>query len=167
MNNEFQEMCLFSKLAYMLNQIAIVGMSIALVVATGVMFGQVVLRYCFSTGFSWVEELVRYSGVFLAMFGLSPLTRNNGIVKVDLVFNQETAPMFVKVIIDAFVCFCLIVLIFKGADLVSFGMMSRTPGLRIPFGIVYFAIPMGGCLGIIQLIDKWIREYKARRNKAY
>jgi TRAP-type C4-dicarboxylate transport system permease small subunit len=166
MNNEFQEMCLFSKLAYILNQIAIVGMSIALVVATGVMFAQVIFRYCFGMGFSWVEELVRYSGTFLAMFGLSPLTRGNSIVKVDLIFNRETAPTFVKVIIDAFVGFCLIVLIVKGADLVSFGMMSRTPGLRVPFGMVYTAIPMGGCLGIIQLIDRWIREYKAGCNNA-
>ena len=43
--------------------------------------------------------------------------------------------------------------------MVSFGMMSGRLAFEF-LGMVYTAIPMGGCLGIIQLIDRWIRSIR-------
>lgn len=158
MNGRSHGLCLFSRMALVLDRIARIGMGVSLLAATAVMFGQVILRYCFGIAFTWAEELVRYSGVLLALFGLSPLTRGDGIVRVDLFHNRRKSCKLLRIALDAFVGFCLIVLTVKGVRLASFGMMSRTPGMRIPFGIVYAAIPVGGAMGIIQLVDRWIRE---------
>ncbi|MCR4425117.1 MAG: TRAP transporter small permease [Firmicutes bacterium] len=166
MRYDNERLCLFSQIALRLNQGACIAMGIALTAATLLMFMQVMTRYLLGIAHTWVEELVRYSGMTAAVLGLSPLTRTDAYIRVDLFYDRIKRSRLSRILIDAFVGFCLIVLLVEGWNLVEFGMRSRTPGLRIPFGYVYTTIPLGAFLGLVQLVDGWIRHPERWRRGA-
>lgn len=157
MHQENEQLGLFSRIALRLDQGAYILMGIALVAAALLMFMQVVTRYLFGITYAWVEELIRYSGIAAAVLGLSPLTRTDRYLRVDLFYDKIKRSRWAIVLADLFMASCLIVLLVKGWSLTEFGMRSKTLGLRIPSGYVYSVIPLGALLGLVQLVDRWIR----------
>lgn len=153
MLNKHVNIAPLSAIADYTNKITMIIMAILLATSTLFMFAQVVLRYVWSLGFDWVEELIRYSGISFAVLGICPLTRFGAHVKVDLFSNRLEKHAIVRAVLYFFELFCLVVLLVEGVSLVKFGMRAMTTGLRIPFGYVYLAIPIGAFLGIVQLAD--------------
>lgn len=158
MRHANEHLGLFSRIALALNQAACIAMGVSLAAATLLMFMQVVTRYSLGIAHAWVEELVRYSGLTSAVLGLSPLTRSEAYIRVDLLSQRMKESRLLRMLIDILMGTCLLVLLIEGWNLASFGMRSRTPGLRIPFGYVYVTIPIGAFLGLVQLVDVWVRH---------
>lgn len=161
MSENYRDMCLFSKIAFRIDQCTRISLTVVIGAATLLMFGQVITRYFFGIAPGWVEETVRYCGVYLSMLALGPVTRDDSFVRVDTFYEAIKKRRWARILLDLFALCCIGILLVKGTTLVKFGMRSRTTGLRIPFGFVYLAIPLGATLALVQLIDRWVREFRS------
>lgn len=126
-------------------------------------FIQVVLRTVFNNPLTWTEELCRYSMVWLCMIGSGLAVKYGSHIAVDILKNA-LSPKAIKIIsgmnfllIAAF----SIVLIYFGIGLCSRNMSQITPGLKLPMGIVYGAMPVGG---LIMLFNTMLGFLKLIRN---
>lgn len=163
-SNELDKMTAFSKVAYYLDKGARFCMIFFLVFCAALILLQVFARYFFGLGFNWTEELSRYSGMLVALFGISPLIRLDEDLRVDLFYQKSRKSLTLSLLVDLFMVFCLITLFIKGWEFTLFGMKSRTPGARIPFGVIYMAMPLCSLLGLVQLADRWINNFKQKNN---
>ena len=60
---------------------------IVLVVMTIIIFGTVVLRYLFSIGFRWTDELISIFFIYLVFLGISIAYRYEDHIVVSILFN--------------------------------------------------------------------------------
>lgn len=120
-----------------------------------VMASNVLLRYMFSTGSVWAQELEWHLLVPISLLGMSYALRHGEHVRVDILFSKysERSKILLE-IATALISFavCLIVIrlsIFYVAQSWSYGEGSANPGgipyryvlkAFIPFGFVLFAL---------------------------
>jgi TRAP-type C4-dicarboxylate transport system permease small subunit len=144
----------YSKFAGWVDKIARTGMVIFICACACFMFVQVILRYMFDLGVDWLEESARYAGAISTLLALSPLTRTDTYLRIDMFYDKIKNCQVLYLLLDLFLIVCFGVMIFNGNHLVEFGMKQLTPALRVPFGYVYFFVPLGGILGLIQVVDR-------------
>lgn len=133
---------------------AVLGLSIIL--ATLVLFINIVLRYFFSANTTWAEEFIRYVMIWITFIGCSVCFGRGLHVGIDFFLEFVTKKwnaiigIFVKVISIILMLF----LIIFGAELVKFSFNSGqiTPSLQIKMFWIYLAIPVGGALSLIHLL---------------
>ena len=124
-----------------------VAVAAILLVATYVLFQGVVLRYVFNYAFSWTEEVVRYSIVWLVFLGGSIAARRGAHIAMDIVvvYLPAHAKRVVATVVTAIGCGFSGVLTYYGARLTwmiwAFG--QRSPAAEIPMAIAFAALPVG------------------------
>ncbi|MBA7567651.1 TRAP transporter small permease [Candidatus Atribacteria bacterium 1244-E10-H5-B2] len=128
------------------------------------MLVQILFRYVFNIGVDWLMELVRYSGAIFALLALPNLIKRQANIKMDMFKDRVEKNVFLTIIIDIFLLFCLSILFFKGIDLTKFGMKQLTPALQVPKGYLYIFTPVSAFLSIIQLFNRWIIKFTKSRN---
>ncbi|MEI3607487.1 TRAP transporter small permease [Pseudogracilibacillus sp. SE30717A] len=142
---------------------AFVGISMMAV--TLLLFVNIVLRFFFSAGISWTEELVRYTIIWITFIGASICFRRGIHVGIDVLIDYlpEKGKKILSLIINIMAIALMICLIKYGSDLVMFSMNSGqlTPALQIKMFWVYLAIPIGALLSLIHLV---IQTYEMIRN---
>lgn len=122
----------------------------------------VLLRYGFSLGIDWSEELSRYLMIWMGFLGASLALRNGAHVGVDMV--RRALPRSIRrLVILTGSATCLgffVVVAYQGIHLV--GMVWPQPSLVLPVSMSwpYLAIPLGAILMIIQLVPITIREWR-------
>ncbi|MEC3883993.1 TRAP transporter small permease [Halobacillus sp. HZG1] len=135
-------------------------------------FYQVVSRYVFNDSMSWTEELARYVHIWQVWIAASFAVRKGKHIKVEM-FKDLLPPLFRK-IIDFIALglwfFVAVTLAYVGSEvilsLIEQGQVS--PAMRVPMWWAYLAIPVGGLLMSIRLIQQFIfliknpdREYSS------
>jgi len=123
-----------------------------------IMFVQSTSRYVIGTSFSWGSELAQYLHIWQIWVGASLAVRLQSHVKVDVFVNL--LPKQIKKVVDilALVCWFFFAgfLAYEGSkyviDVLSSGQTS--PSLHVPMWIPYLAIPLGGTLMIVRLIQQ-------------
>lgn len=121
--------------------------TIAFAVATLLLFSNVVLRYAFNTGMSWVLEAVQYLFAWVVLIGAAHGVKMGIHLGIDLVIEKLSPALRKKVVLFAVLC-CLafvaivdyqsvryIYKIYQWGDL--------TEDLQIPQWIPYLALPVG------------------------
>lgn len=121
--------------------------TIAFAVATLLLFTNVVLRYVFDTGMSWVLETVQYLFAWVVLIGAAHGVKMGIHLGIDLVIEKLSVSLRKKVVLLAVLC-CLvfvaivdyqsiryIVKIYQWGDL--------TEDLQIPQWLPYLALPVG------------------------
>lgn len=121
-----------------------------ILVASLILFVNVVARYVFNLGLPWAEELVRYQIVWMVFVGASVAARQGIHIGVDILVKMAPSSVakLITLAINAIaVAFCG-VLVFYGAELTmqakEFGQVSAA--LQVPIWVVQLAIPVGSAL---------------------
>jgi len=118
---------------------------------------EVLRREIFAYSSIWGEEIVRYSFIYLAWIGASAAVRERAHIRIDVLFNF--CPVKVKAALyilgDLVMLGVAVIALVWSMDSVmtaiKFG--SVTHGLRVPFALFLFAVPLGFSLMTYRLIQ--------------
>lgn len=129
-----------------------------LVLATGLIGTQVVLRYGFNESITWAEELTRYAVVWMAFIGAGMGVRRNAHIRVEVVqamLGPQAAHRLTQVAAVAGAAFA-IALGFYGAKLVghTFSTGQRSSALQAPMWIVYSILPLAGATLFFRFVER-------------
>ena len=137
-----------------------------LAVATLLLFGNVVARYLFDTGFTWVLEAVQYLFAWVVLVGTAYGVRDGAHLGVDILVEKFSIPNQKRVALLA-VGICLVftswvfyLSIEYTRKIYQWGDLSLD--LQIPQWIPYLAIPVGFGLMIFHFIQVGIAIWKGR-----
>jgi C4-dicarboxylate transporter DctQ subunit len=131
----------------------------ALTVMVAAVFAQVVLRYVFSIGLPWAEELARYLMIWSGFFGASLATHARRHLKIDFLsrairsdslksFIQRCA-LAISSLFCAFFCGLGVILVHH-----SYGMGRHSPAMEIPIWWVQLSIPLAAGLMAIRFLGQ-------------
>ncbi|WP_404454914.1 TRAP transporter small permease [Oceanobacillus kapialis] len=135
---------------------------LSLLVASLLVFLQVVLRYVFNISLVWSEEVSRYIIIWFILIGSSIAVREKAHATVDAVVAYlPTIPKKIFSILANLTGITFsVVLIWSGAITVSNVMElgNVTPAVGIPMSIPYLALPVGGSLMLLRFIQLLIQD---------
>lgn len=118
---------------------------------------QIGLRYFQGRGFAWGNELATYLLVWAACLGLAVAFFERSHLGVELLVSKlGPARRPVELLAFLITIFFLAVLIYYGWSMVESGMGRLSPGLGLPMGYVYLALPVAGVIGILNIITVMI-----------
>lgn len=131
--------------------------SVGLSAATLLLFANVVARYAFSTGFSWVLETVQYLIAWVVLIGAAHGVKAGIHLGIELLVDKLPPPWQRRVVLVAWtLCFGFVVsvLVLSIQYTLKIGAWGDlTLDLRIPQWIPYLAIPTGLTLMAIRLLQ--------------
>lgn len=121
----------------------------------------VVMRYAVNSPLTWLEEMQMLLIIWLTFFGGSAAFRLQNHVAIEIVVDlmpkkmQKAVEVFIVIVVSAVLLF----LIFRGYDFVArlAGARRLSNVLRLPYALVYAAVPVGGAL---MLINFWVAEIR-------
>ncbi|OXS53612.1 hypothetical protein B1B00_21800 [Bacillus sp. DSM 27956] len=119
-------------------------------VLVALVFTQVVLRYVFSSGMVWVEELDRYLFVWLMFLGIAMGVYKQRHIAITAVADRlkgwaKGIQILVHIITGSFFA----VLCWQGIQFVQVNMTGTAAVLPINLGIIYSIIPVSGFIALI------------------
>lgn len=134
------------------------GAVIALALMVVLVFIQVVFRYVLNSSLSWSEELARFLHIWMIWLAASYAVRKNEHIRVEIVKNLFSTK-WRKVIDFVAILLWLGFAVFfatQGFEMVMTVLErgQKAAATRIPMWIVYTAIPLGGSLMSIRLIQR-------------
>ena len=134
------------------------------------LFVNVVLRYVFHTGIIWAEELTMYLIVWITFVGGSVCVRHGAhlCVSVLLEFIDGMLKKIVVTVAHLITMSFTLFLTYYGWQLVahSYKIGQVSPALRAPVYIIYLAIPIGGALMTLRLVQQLVGEWSAQKSGA-
>jgi C4-dicarboxylate transporter DctQ subunit len=131
-------------------------MGTCLAAATLAMIYQVILRYFFSTGTIWAEELARLSTIWSVLLGASVAVRSKSHLTVDFVVNliHGKANEVYNLILNLTSITFFVILLPLAIQLCLGTTASSTAAMHIPYALVYICIPAGFVFVILALIEQ-------------
>jgi TRAP-type transport system small permease protein len=122
-------------------------------VLVSLVFIQVVLRYVFSNGLVWVEELDRYIFVWLMFLGIAMGVYKQKHIAITAVADRlkgfsKGIQLLVHIITGSFFA----VLCWQGIQFVEVNMSGTAAVLPINLGIIYSIIPLSGFIAMIFVV---------------
>lgn len=113
---------------------------------------------------TWTEELCRYCMVWLTMVGSGLAVKTHGHIAVDILkgaISRKTAARIDMFNLILEIIFSLILIVF-GFALCMRNMSQITPGLKLPMGIPYFSMPVGGGIILFNAVVHLIKHFVNR-----
>ena len=111
-------------------------------------FLQVVLRYGFANSLPWIDELSRYSFIWLVFVAAAIVSREGAHIAIDIV--EEMAPPRVRFALLVLADISLIVFAaivgYGGWQLMQLNWTTTSPASGIPIAWVQFVLPLFGVL---------------------
>ncbi|NJO34072.1 MAG: TRAP transporter small permease [Rhodospirillales bacterium] len=125
-----------------------------LAIMTAAVFVQVVLRFLGRSGIDGLEEVPRYLFVWLVMIGAAAAMWRNEHTILDYFVNLLGLRMRALVIAftNAVSVLLFVYLIKLSFTLVPNAQFQTSPGLGLPLGYVFLAIPIGAALIILPML---------------
>jgi len=125
-----------------------------LAVMTGAVFLQVVLRYLGKAGIDGLEEVPRYLFIWLVMLGAAAAMYRSEHTVLDYFLNlmPPRARALTIAFTTAVSIFLFAWLIKLSLVLVPNAQLQTSPGLELPLGYVFAAIPVGAVLIILPML---------------
>lgn len=153
-----------------LNRIEEAFLGVSIVLATLVLFINIVLRYVFSANTTWAEEFIRYVMIWITFIGCSVCFGRVLHVGIDffLEFVSKKWNAVIGIIVNMVSMVLMVFLIIYGTELVRFSMNSGqiTPSLQIKMFWIYLGIPVGGALSLVHLVFNTFNQFKALQTKS-
>ena len=121
--------------------------ALCLAVMTALVVAQVVFRYGLNAASSYTEELARYAMIWMALFAAAVGVREASHIRIDFVpeLLARLVPRLHRVLrfmLDLVSLTVFLVLLWYGVDAAMFAMGQSSPGLQIPLGFPYAAVPI-------------------------
>lgn len=124
---------------------------------------QVVGRYLLGYSPPWIEELTRYSSIWMTMLGAAVLVRANGHAVIDILvarFEGRTRRAH-AVFVNGAILAAAAILVVQGIDIIAIVHNQLSPAMRISMGYVYAALPAGGLFIAVQSLAALARDRSA------
>ena len=155
------------KLNYILSKFEDVTCSLGLLGATLLMFLNVIMRYLFSSGLPWSEELVRYTIIWVTFIGIAMCARKGMHVAIDLflsLMNKKMGFILLIIINITSIFFCTLMTLYSIKLVWQISDSSQlSPSLGIPFYLIYLCMPLGFGLSVLRFTQNTLNIIK--RNK--
>lgn len=116
---------------------------------------QVVSRALTGYSFSWVEELTRFSVIWVTFLGAGLAFKYGAHISIEMLFYKiplhlrKLAQWGITLLCSVF----FVVVMVKGFQIVTLTMVQKSSSLQIPIGYVYSVIPFSGFYQMLNLID--------------
>ena len=125
-----------------------------LAIMAGSVFVQVVLRFLGWAGIDGLEEVPRYLFVWLVMIGAAAAMQRGEHTALDYFVNGLGARggAVVLILTNAVGIILFLYLIKLSLVLVPNAQLQTSPGLGLPLGYVYAAVPIGAALIILPMV---------------
>lgn len=125
-----------------------------LAIMAGAVFVQVVLRFLGRSGIDGLEEVPRYLFVWLVMIGAAAAMWRNEHTILDYFLNLFGPRVRALIIVftNAASIVLFLYLIKLSFTLVPNAQFQTSPGLGLPLGYVFVAIPIGSALIILPMV---------------
>ena len=117
-------------------------------------FFQVLSRFILKVPLAWTEELSRFSLIWLTFIAASVALRANGHFAVDVI-SHKLSPRNKKLYqlgVMAIMLVYLVVIFYTGLELLPIAHMQESAALDVHMSYVYFSIPCGAALMIINVL---------------
>ena len=110
-----------------------------LAIMIALVFANVVLRYCFSTGFAWSEEIARLCFIYLVYLGAIGAMRDNQHLGLDTVLSRipERAQKAIYFLVQVAIIWVMVILTQGSWQLVIQNIADRWVATQIPVFLVY------------------------------
>ena len=110
-----------------------------LAVMIALVFANVVLRYCFSTGFAWSEEIARLCFIYLVYLGSIGAMRDDQHLGLDSVLARvpERAQKVIYFLVQVAIIWVMVILTQGSWQLVIQNLADRWVATQIPVFLVY------------------------------
>lgn len=105
----------------------------------------VVARYVFNDSIIWAEELMRFLFIWMFFLSMAEVSRNGAHLALDLVPSllKGKPRRAICVVIEVANIVFLAILLYYSVRVSLYNMRQNSPALLIPYGYIYFAIPVG------------------------
>ncbi len=147
-----------------------VVITLALTAMTSAVFLQVILRYGFSMGLPWAEELARYLMIWAGFFGASLATHSRRHLKIDFLSRMIRSDLLKSLIQrSALVVSGLFCAFFCGLGLIlvhhSYVGGRHSPAMEIPIWWVQLSIPVAAGLMALRFLGQALGELHGGENR--
>ena len=148
------------KLSSFLVDIAASLFALCVILAVAAVFCRKVLN----NSLIWAEEVIRYTFIWLFFLAMPEITRCGGHFALDLLPNklEGNVRRALLVIIEGLCALLDAVIVYYGTRISLMNMTQYSASLRIPYGYIYFAIPVGAALMMAFSIRRMILFVKGR-----
>jgi TRAP-type C4-dicarboxylate transport system permease small subunit len=128
---------------------------------------QVFLRYVLGSPVAWSDEIAVTSFVWVVFLGASAAMKRKMHIGVDVITNL--APRRVQEILAILINLILLWLLYRFVtEGWAFSMLATTskvtPILRVPYGYVDLAVPVGSALMMVRVTQATIQQIKKLRS---
>lgn len=116
---------------------------------------QVIGRNFFGYSPHWLEELMRYSFIWITSLGAAMLVKTNGHAAIDILVMRFTGKVrqIHQILVYAAIFVCAAILVTQGLKIMDIVHHQLSPSLRMPMSFVYAALPVGGLfMGVHSLL---------------
>lgn len=123
-------------------------------------FLQVLARYVFNYPLSWPEELGRFLFSWVVFLGIVSVLRNDELLGVDLLYRwiPQTVGRGLRLIVYTTLLVFLVIMLKGGIELMLRQSSQISVALEVSMSIVYFVIPFGTFLMIVEMVIKIIHQ---------
>jgi C4-dicarboxylate transporter, DctQ subunit len=131
---------------------------------TGVLFLNILLRYFFTYSFTWVEEVARFSFVWMVFLGAGLLAREGGHISLEVFFNmlppryKRLGLVLINCVSALMVAYIFRLSVRLVTEVARFG--QKSPAALIPMWLIYAAIPIGCGLMILGFIEATAKVWR-------
>lgn len=137
---------------------------LALMTLIGCTFMGVIMRYLFNTPIIWLEEVQVWCIIWVVYIGAAAVFRYGGHVAIEILVDAlpKSLQKIIGVAATIFVGFLLIFLIVQGTALtIQMANSHRmTSILRIPYPVLYVALPVGCFLMLVNMVAQTIKTLR-------
>lgn len=129
--------------------------------ATFLCFLEVVRRVIFNSPTQWTEEVIRYLIIFAVFIGISSVTKKNEHIRMSMIVDlfSEKKRRIIDIVTASIGMVFSVTILISGIMLVADARSSETLsefGLNMPIYIPYLALPIGGALMSLRLVERMI-----------
>ncbi|SDK94537.1 TRAP transporter small permease [Natronincola ferrireducens] len=143
--------------------------SLGIITAALILFMNVILRYFFKSGIVWAEEFTRYTIIWITFIGGSVAVRHNAHLRVTAaleVLSEKKGRILNLIVQFISIAFTTFITIYGWKLTMQYKATNQlTPSMEIPTYWVYIAIPLGGLLMTIRLLQVVWKELKGNSSE--
>lgn len=124
---------------------------------------QVIVRFVLPIPFSWTEELVSASVIWMTFLGVIAVERRQTHIRVELL-DEMLAPKPLAIVYGLFdltILACLVALVWGGWETLSEISFQRTPALGIPINVLIGVVPLASAVLAVIVARNMLRRTRA------
>lgn len=125
---------------------------------------QVFFRYVIHASLGWSEEIARYALIWITWISTSYAVRKHSHIRVEFIKDMfsDKVKKYIEFIVLSLWFLLALFLAVEGTKLVMtiYGTGQVSPSTQLPIWFIYMAVPIGGTLMCIRLIQEAYKVLK-------